>query len=190
MGRYSTPFAGMISRLKYQADKRFNDRLLSGATIIKAPLKETKGTVDMPCVMFFVPDFQENFAPARNIDGKIEVKIWVMTARLHGLEKGLSVVERVLDSLQRDPTTGLQVAIPGTARHFDCKLESAYAKSVFFHFPITITLQPVKHEVGYRSDKIVTPPEPAPPVVLPLEDVFGDSIQGVGGEGVGGPTSV
>lgn len=180
----------MIKRLRYQADKRFTDRLLSGATIIKAPLKETKGTVDMPCVMFFVPDFQENFAPAKNIDGKIEVKIWVMTARIHGMTDGLEFVERVLDSLQRDPTTGLQVAIPGTARHFDCKLEGAYAKSVFFHWPIHIFLQPVKHEVGYRSDKIATSNDPAPPVTLPLEDVFGESITGVGGEGIGGPTSV
>jgi hypothetical protein len=185
MGRYSTPIAGMIARLKYQADKRFTDRLLSGATIIKAPIKETKGTVDMPCVMFFVPDFQENFAPAKNIDGKIEVKIWIMTARIHGLEDGLAVVERVLDSLQRDPATGLQVAIPGTARHFDCKLENAYAKSVFFHFPISIFLQPVKHEVGYRSDKVVAPPTPPEPVTLPLKDVFGSEIEGVGGDTVG-----
>ena len=175
----------MITRLCYQADKRFSDRLLSGATILKAPIKETKGTVDMPCIMFFVPDFQENFAPARNIDGKIEVKIWVMTARISGMEAGLAVVERVLDSLQRDPTTGLQVAIPGTARHFDCKLEGAYAKSVFFHFPISIFLQPFKHEVGYRSDKVVPPPVPPAPVTLPLKDVFGDEIQGVGGDTVG-----
>ena len=188
MGRYSTPICGMLSRLEYQADKNFENRILSGATILPAPLKETKGTVDMPCVMFFIPDFQEHFAPARNIDGKLEVKLWIMTARIHGLDNGLIFVERVLDSLQRDPATGLQVAIPGTARHFDCKLEGAYAKSVFFHFPISIFLQPLKHEVGYRSDKIIAP-EPVTPVTLPIEDVFGEAISGVGGEGIGGVTS-
>lgn len=189
MGRYSTPIAGILARLNYQADTNFEDRLLSGVKIIAAPVKETKGMIDVPCVMLFLPDFQENFAPARNIDGKMEIKIWVMAARDVELVGAYALAERVLDALQRDPASGLAAAIPGTARHCDGKLEGAYAKSKFFHLPITLYLQPFKHEVGFRADKVVPPPAPPVPLQIPIEDVFGDDIQGVGGEGIGGVTT-
>ena len=157
MGRYSIPVDGLIAGLSYVAWSKQNPpRLLDGLKIIPAPRRETEGLKDLPCVRIVIPDFDEVFAPARNIDGTLKVKLTVSDERSKGIANALLTVEKVLDAIQTDPVTGI-CALPGTARHFDCKAEESVSYDNDITIPIIIFLKPFKSEVGKRQ----TPPAPA-----------------------------
>lgn len=183
MGRYSTPIGSLIARLKYHATPHQTPaRRLAGFKIIETPTTETEGEKDLPNVRVVIPDFNEHFVAARNLDGKIEIKILIGSARAKGLVVLMQVIERVLDAIQTDEN-GYVSGLPGLARHFDCKVEGSTSGTTALTAPLTLFLTPVKHEVGKR---LPLPPPPAPPTTNKIQGVGGEDIQGVGGEDIGG----
>ena len=151
MGRYSTPIQGIIDRLKFHATTGQTPvRRLDGLKVLDIPEVDVEGDKDFPSVRLFVPDFVERFAPARNVDGTIQVKLLIATSRAKGIPELMSWIEKILDALQRDQTDQ-RSAIPGLARHFDCDVKDAYPKDRSLNAPLTLLLQPAKHEIGSRA---------------------------------------
>lgn len=149
MGRYSTPIKALISRLEFHATAG-GGGLLDGVQIVEAPIKEVEGKADVPSIRIMIPDMMEHFAPARTVDGTITVKIFVSTDRDDGIAASSDLLDHVLDALQTD-ANGNITAIPGTARHFDCKVEEGHSTDVSIVVPLSIFLKPFRHEVGKRS---------------------------------------
>lgn len=151
MGRYSTPIQDLIDRLTYHtATGQTPARMLAGMKIVQVPTVEVEGTTDLPSARIYVPDFIEFFAPARNIDGAVQVKVIIASDRAQGIPAALAWVEKFLDAVQTN-TSGDVSALSGTARHFDVNVKDSMPTDRSLDVPLMLTLHLKKNEVGHRA---------------------------------------
>ena len=157
-GKYSTPMADFIARLKYHAAP---GKILAGwhwditaKGGLSIPTMSIRGIRDLPHLRLYLPHINESFRPARHTDGFLTFHLLVSTQRTKDVVEFLRGIEKVIDALQLTATDPpVPKALAGTVQHFDWKAEDHFILENSLNAQVSITAHPRVGEVGNRRPK-------------------------------------
>lgn len=155
MGKYSTPLADFVARLTYHTTPGaarlldgFRWELDDGKAV---PTESTQGYKDMPALRLYLPSVRENFRPRVNIDGTVDIRLHIASARQEGIVKWMESVEKVMDALQYKAETPLAIgALAGTLRHFDWSMTDNFIAGNSLIAQVIVTTHPNVRQVAGR----------------------------------------
>jgi hypothetical protein len=116
MAQFSTTVSDLIARLTAQ---NATGNILAGWKLITIPMASVEGLADLPGVAVYVPAISGTYRPSGIDVGTMRLHLAVATNRLDGLAAHINGVEKVLDAISLDATTGqVQPALKGTRKPF------------------------------------------------------------------------
>lgn len=155
MPRYSTILSNIIARLTAQ---NASGKILAGFKLTTNPTTEVEGQTDLSggaIRLIDPPDIKEKAHEQMAIitGGTVTLKLGVSTLRSAGFVAHLQAVEKAMDALETDATTGVDLLLGGTlAQPFSMNAGDSFAKDdgLSQNTFLTVTMIPIDCASGGR----------------------------------------
>jgi len=142
-GTYSAVITALAARLDASTA---TGKVLAGAKFYAWPQATEEGQRDFPTIRMFPADIDEKPVLRAPVHGAVTVRLQVATQRTLGIPESLLWVEKMLDAIEVEPTTGLvDVRLAGTLRApIEVTGEGSHPTELSINANVIITLIPAK----------------------------------------------
>ena|SRR6185369_9088732 len=149
MGKYSAVVSAVQGRLDGHVG---TGKILQGWKVKMGPLAEVEGEKDFPTVRIWVPDLTQVEHTRIVGEGGMTLKLSISSSRKAGLVQWIEDVEKVLDAIETDHTTGnLDLGLNGTLqRPMLPQVQDNFANELSINAQIRLSVMPRLFTRGAR----------------------------------------